>query len=239
MLERTWNTFYPARCPAARAAISGASRHHFFPFATHFLALRVHLDAMGRCQRGGMAKKRKVFIHLDLGAGAATGIETALFTHRHALEALGVRVAPQNGGEMFLAAIEMTRTHKAWGYRRREVEGTWAGICRRIIKTKGKDDFVLSQPLLVGAAPEQIDLLVDQLPGLAVHVVLVMPTDAAAGDVVARWSRAVRKPERLHVVEVADHQGVAHVWRELGRIAGFGTTSLSVDEPTSHRLTAA
>ncbi|MDQ4053971.1 MAG: hypothetical protein M3237_14880 [Actinomycetota bacterium] len=176
-----------------------------------------------------MAKKRKVFLHVGLEAGADDVIEAALFEHRHALESLGVRVAPENADEMFRAAIEITRTHKAWGYKRREVEGAWAGICRRILKAKGTHDFVLSQPLLAGAAPEQIELLVDQLAGLAVHVVVLAPAghDALLEGVLDRWARAVRKPERLHVVEVAD-QGKQHVWRELGRVVGFGTASLSV-----------
>ncbi len=130
-------------------------------------------------------------------------------------------VAPENAGEMFLAAIEMTRTHKAWGYRRRDVEGTWAGICRRILKAKGTHAFVLSQPLLGAAAPEQIDLLVDQLPGLAVHVVLVAPAGADLAEPLERWGRAVRKPERLHVLQDRAGQGPEYVWRELGRIIGL------------------
>ena len=174
-----------------------------------------------------MAKKRKVYLHVGL-LDDDSSVEKALFTYRHALAELGVGVAPDNAGEMFLAAIEMTRTHKAWGYKRREVEGTWAGICRRILKAKGTNDFVLSQPLLAGAAPEQIDLLVDQLPGLAVHVILVAPAGEDISEPLARWGRAVRKPERLHVVEVTADQGVEHVWRELGRTIGFGTASLSL-----------
>lgn len=187
---------------------------------------------MGRWQPGGMAKKRKVFLHVGLDAGSDNVVEAALFAHSHALEALGCRVAPENADEMFRAAIEMTRTHKAWGYKRREVEGAWAGICRRILKAKGTYDYVLSQPLLAPAAPEQIDLLVDQLPGLAVHIVVTAPIgrdhDELLEDVLNRWSRAVRKPERLHVIEVAPAQSREHVWREFGRAVGFGTTSLSV-----------
>lgn len=175
-----------------------------------------------------MAKKRKVFLHVGLEAGSNNVIEAALFAHRHALEALGVRVAPDNADEMFRAAIEMTRQHKSWGYKRREVEGAWAGICRRILKAKGQDAFVLSQPLLADASPEQIDLMFDQLPGLAVHVVLVAPAGADTEGQLARWGPAVRKPERLHVIEVAADEGSAHVWRELGRVVGFGTASLSV-----------
>jgi hypothetical protein len=186
-----------------------------------------------------MAKKRKVFLHVGLGSD--TSVEKALFTYRHALAELGVTVAPENAGEMFLAAIEMTRTHKAWGYRRRDVEGAWAVICRRILKAKGSNDFVLSQPLLAGAAPEQIDLLVDQLPGLAVHIVLVAPAGDDISDPLERWGRAVRKPERLHVVEVRSQDGPEHVWREVGRTIGFGTASLSLaarpaQQPAKKRL---
>jgi hypothetical protein len=173
-----------------------------------------------------MAKKRKVFLHVGLGSD--TSVEKALFTHRHALAELGVTVAPDNAGEMFLAAIEMTRSHKAWGYKRREVEGTWARICRRMLKAKGTNDFVLSQPLLAGAAPEQIDLLVDQLPGLAVHVILVAPAGHDISEPLEHWGRAVRKPERLHVMATRPDQGADHVWRELGRTIGFGTASLSL-----------
>ncbi len=173
-----------------------------------------------------MAKKRKIFLHVGLVGDAS--VEKALFTHRHALTELGVTVAPENAGEMFLAAIEMTHTHKTWGYRRRDVEGTWAGICRRILKAKGTHAFVLSQPLLGAAAPEEIDLLVDQLPGLAVHVVLVAPVGADLAEPLERWGRAVRKPERLHVLPDRAGQDPEYVWRELGRIMGFGTASLSL-----------
>ncbi len=176
-----------------------------------------------------MAKKRKVFLHVGLEPRSDNVIEAALFAHRHALAALGVRVGPENSDEMFRAAIEMTRTHKRWGYQRREVEGAWAGICRRILKAKGQDAFVLSQPLLADAAPEQIDLMVDQLPGLAVHVVLVAPSGENVEERRDRWSRAVRKPERLHLIEVAADQRAEHVWRELGRVTGFGTRSLSLE----------
>jgi hypothetical protein len=186
-----------------------------------------------------MAKKRKVFLHVGLVGDSS--VEKALFTYRHALAELGVTVAPENAGEMFKAAIEMTRTHKAWGYKRREVEGTWAGICRRILKAKGTNDFVLSQPILGAATPEQIDLLVDQLPGLAIHVLLVAPVGEDIAEPLERWGRAVRKPERLHVVEVGAGQGSDHVWREVGRTIGFGTASLSLaarpqPETTKKRL---
>ena len=146
-----------------------------------------------------MGKKRKVYLHVGVTDGPGDFLEAALHEHQHSLAALGVQCPTRNADEMFRAAIEITRRHRAWDYQRREVEGAWAGICRRILKAKGRDDVVISQPLLAGATPEQIDLLVDQLPGLAVHVVVVAErgTGSAheAADLLARWERAVTKPE--------------------------------------------
>ncbi|GAA4669714.1 hypothetical protein [Nocardioides nanhaiensis] len=177
-----------------------------------------------------MATKRKVYLHVGVSGGPGDFLEAALLEHTHALASLGVRVPVENADEMFRAAVEITRTHKAWGYKRREVEGAWAGICRRIHKLKGLDTAVLSQPLLHDATPEQIDLLVDTLAGTKVHVVLVAGPDAdpdTLAELRERWGRAVKKPERVHVLEV-DAADRAEVWRRFGALVGFGTASLSV-----------
>ena len=182
-----------------------------------------------------MGKKRKVYLHVGVTDGPGDFLEAALHEHQHSLAALGVQCPTRNADEMFRAAIEITRRHQAWDYRRREVEGAWAGICRRVLKAKGRDDVVISQPLLAVATPEQIDLLVDQLPGLAVHVVVVAErgpgspsgsTEAAA--LLSRWERAVTKPERLHLLAVEPGATRAEVWKAYGDLVGFGTTSLSL-----------
>lgn len=178
-----------------------------------------------------MATKRKVYLHVGVSGGPADFLEAALLEHTHALASLGVRVPVENADEMFRAAVEITRTHKAWGYKRREVEGAWAGICRRIHKLKGLDTAVLSQPLLHDATPEQIDLLVDTLAGTKVHVVLVTGPDADPAvleELHERWGRAVKKPERVHVLEIDAATDRAAVWRRFGELVGFGTASLSV-----------
>ena len=175
-----------------------------------------------------MAKKRKVYLHVGVPGGPGDFLEAALLEHRHALASLGVRCPVENADEAFRAAIEITRQHRAWGYRRREVEGAWAGICRRILKAKGRDAVVLSQPLLAEATPEQIDLLVDQLPGTAVHVVVLGEPGAATEALLARWGRAVARPERLHLLEAAPGQDRTETWAAYGALVGFGTASLSV-----------
>lgn len=173
--------------------------------------------------------KRKVFLHIGSAGGSGDVIETAVHHHRHALAELGVRTPVPTPDDGFRAAIEITRQHKAWGYKRKEVEGAWARICRRLLKAPGKDAYVVSQPLLGMATPEQIDLLLDQLPGTKRHIVITGPVrtdDTSWPTLVERWTAAVGKPERVHVIdgELSEEQ----TWREFGRIVGFGTASLSV-----------
>ena len=174
-----------------------------------------------------MAKKRKAFLHVG-PAGVGDVIEPALVHHRDALVELDVTVPARTTDESFRAAVEILRAHKAWGFRRKEVEGQWSELCRRA--WKGTGTVVLGQPLLAGATPEQIDLLVDGLAGFQVHVVVTAGRPGTAADLAAvceRWAAAVRRPERLHVVEAADPHAA---WRALGRTAGFGTASLRLDD---------
>src|SRR5690349_16959169 len=123
-----------------------------------------------------MTKKRKAFIHVGLPGGPGDFLEIALRKHAHPLAALGVRNPAGSADEMFRAAVEIMREHKAWGYERREVEGVWSGICRR--GHKGRDTLVVTQPTLAGATSPQIELLFDGLTGFERHVVVT----AAAPD---------------------------------------------------------
>lgn len=197
-----------------------------------------------------MTKKRRVFLHVGM-PGVGDVIEAALVTHRRALVELGVEVPAHSSQEAFRAAVEITRDHKGWGLRRKDVEGVWAGLCRRV--QKGRSTVVFSQPLLATATRPQIDLLLDGLSGFDVHVVVTATAphpwcvpgepDTDLGVVLDRWGGAVRKPERLHVLLVdADHDAPEAsqqaTWKAFGKIVGFGTASLGladVPEPISAR----
>jgi hypothetical protein len=190
-----------------------------------------------------MTKKRKAFIHVGLPGGPGDFLEIALRRHAHALAALGVR-NPASSDEMFRAAVEIRRDHRAWGFARSEVEGAWSGICRR--GRRGRDTLVVSQPLLAGATPPQIELLFDGLAGFERHVVVTATAPDAwtmAGDptqdlgcVLDRWAASARRPERVHVV-ITPPDDRPGMWASFGRTVGFGTASLSVtglaDPPTA------
>lgn len=171
-----------------------------------------------------MAKKLKAWIHVGM-PGAGDVVERALDHHHEALVELGVASVAHTPAESFRAGVEMTRSHKDWGLKRADVEGQWTRLVRRAQKTKS--DIVFSQSLLASATTEQVALLVDALAGYQVHVVVTTGNDDEAGTV-GRWSAAVRKPERLHVVET-DGREPAEVWKAFGKLVGFGTASLRLD----------
>ena len=76
---------------------------------------------------------RKSFLLVGRRMHRLPVLTAALAHHRDALASWGL--APRKSAdEMFRAAVEMRRDHKAWGLRRRDVEGTWARVCRRALK---------------------------------------------------------------------------------------------------------
>lgn len=163
-----------------------------------------------------MAKKRKAYIHVGPGGDI---LESALAHHRSALVELGINVPAKSVDESFRAAIEILRDHKAWGFKRSEVEGAWAEVYRRA--WKGQATVAVSLPLLARATPDQIALFLDGLYGFEVHVVVT-------GERVPKaWAAAVKKPEeRLHMLKAGDEDGL---WRAFGKVVGFGTASLGLD----------
>jgi hypothetical protein len=181
-----------------------------------------------------MAKKRKVFLHVGM-PGVGDIIEHALVHHRDALVELDIDVPARSADETFLSAVEILREHTAWGFARKEVEGQWAAVCRRA--WKGSRTVAISLPLVATASRPEIDLLLDALAGMQIHVVLTATTDDDIDAVAARWGAAVRKPERLHVLRF-EEVSPKEVWKAYGKVAGFGTASLGlaqVPAPVSAR----
>jgi hypothetical protein len=149
-------------------------------------------------------------VHLQIGLPGAGGdfVAAALSRHADSLRQRGTCV-PAAPEEALHAALEITRTHAARGLRRRDVEGAWAAICRRVHRQRG--DVVLGHDLFAAASPNQVALLLDGLAGLDVHVVLVASDPAtlleagwaeavAAGSPISftRFRRRVLDPTRTH-----------------------------------------
>lgn len=167
--------------------------------------------------------KRKAYLHIGPPRTGGGFLDSALTEHADELATMGVLHPVISAEEMFRAAIEIRRDHKAWGYQRREVEGAWAGICRRA--QKGRHDVVFSQELLAACTADQVDLLLDGLAGFEAHVVVTQRDPATGLD---GWQRAV-PPERWHVIAVPDVDREQAVWSSFGEIVGFDAASLPLD----------
>ncbi len=188
--------------------------------------------------------KPKSFLLVGVPHAGLPVLTSALELHRDALAGLGVRAPAKSADEAFRAAVEVRREHKAWGLRRRDVEGTWAGIARRALKHAGRtgDTSVLGHELLAGAAHDEIALLVDALAGTQVHVVVLaaapdgrvalFPDELDLAGVLARWEQAVAAPEWVHVV-VTDPADPTVAWRALGSLVGFDADALPLPPASS------
>ena len=148
--------------------------------------------------------KRLFLLHLgpdtvDLGA-MAEGLD------------LGRIATPDVDAEVLdLAGVEITRTHKAAGLSRREVEGAWARVCRKA--WKARSDVFVSVPTFFDATSEQAALALDGLAGF--KVVLVV-TSGFAVNPPAPWVSLV-KEDRVHVLP--DNLGDEQLAAQVARIA--------------------
>jgi hypothetical protein len=123
---------------------------------------------------------------------------------------LGRIAVPDADPETFAhAGIEIRRTHKAAGLKRKQVEGAWAKVCRRAYKAKG--DCFASMPDFFGATSEQAALALDGLAGFKVVLVVTSGFDVEAP---AAWLSLV-KEGRTHVLpsHLSDEQLAAQVAR--------------------------
>ncbi len=184
--------------------------------------------------------KQKTFLLVGLAHAGIPLLTAALAQHRDELAEAGTRVPARSVDEAFRASVEVRREHRAWGLRRRDVEGTWSEICRRGLKHR--DTAVVGHELLAGAAPDEIALLVDGLAGTQVHVVVLasapdgrvglFPDELDLAGVLDRWETAVATPDRLHVV-VVDPANPGSAWRALGSLVGFDADGLALPDPAT------
>lgn len=179
--------------------------------------------------------RRTAYLHIGLPRTGGAFLDSALAEHAEALEAEGLRHPAISAEQMFRAAIEIRRDHKAWGYERREVEGTWAEICRRA--QKGKGDVVFSQELLAACTAPQIALLLDTLNGFEIH--LVVTARDPGTQMVAAWAGSVEAGRsvsftrfRQRVMDPArEHDQAQRFWagQDLGAVLERWTAA--VDGP--------
>lgn len=163
-----------------------------------------------------MARKKKILLHIGPNPSELTQAHEALAAEAPLLETVGYAVAGASGDQLDTAAHEMLRTHKSAGLTRKDVEGSWTTVCRRIAKAKA--DTVLSLPHFCTADDAQIALIVDGLSGFDVHVVATPEEGDEPDDLVARWSKHL-KAGRAHVAPLSADAAAVDLAEELVGIA--------------------
>lgn len=138
----------------------------------------------------------------------------------------GIALPAATQAESWKAGVEIRRTHKAEGLRRKDVEGSWTRLVRLADKTRS--DALIACPGLAGADDDQAALALDALAGNFTHVVLTFAASDDADTVeatVAPWAALV-KPHRLHVVRLAADEQLDDL---LTRIVDLAAEARTVD----------
>lgn len=161
-----------------------------------------------------MGRKNQILLHV--GPNPADTDHADLEQERELFAGVDHEVAAVDQARLDRATLEMLWQHRSAGLRRRDVEGTWAGICRALLKAR--TDLVLSLPGLSVADDVQSALVVEALAGLDVHVLLTPDDDTDPGDLVARWSRHVKR-RRVHVAPLREDATTVDLAEELAGTA--------------------
>ncbi|WP_248583552.1 hypothetical protein [Nocardioides sp. InS609-2] len=172
--------------------------------------------------------RRTIHLHVDFSSLDGDVITDSLMAHREHLKGCGFKVPVKESDQPFLAAIEMRRDHKTHDLKRSQVEGAWAEICRRA--HQGRKTPLVSVPGFGTCTPTQVDLLLDSLAGLRVHLVATVPSVASpeAAETVdhtlAHWRSQLARG-RVTTVPVAPGDW-RQAWQEYVAAVGLGADPL-------------
>ena len=156
-------------------------------------------------------------LHVGLPKSGTTFLQHSLAANSEALGDRGVLYPQTEDDVMFRAALDVRGNHKAWGRRRREVEGAWDALSLRARRHVGTT--VVSSELLAAASRQQVDAATSMLKGLEVHVVVTVRD--LARQLVAEWQEGVKHGRRLTFAEFHARVGAGDTVRDDGLAKHF------------------
>jgi hypothetical protein len=165
--------------------------------------------------------KNKAYLLIGPDVAGVEELHEELTERADDLATADLSVPAVTAADIYLGSVEIRRTHKAEDLRRKDVEGTWATVCRAAERCRG--DVVLGLDQYAAANGDQIALLLDGLRAFQVHVVVTLtgedPSQAIElDDLIGPWSALV-KPHRFHVIDVDEEAGLDDVLGEVSLIA--------------------
>ena len=177
-------------------------------------------------------QSKRVYLHVGVHRSGTPHIQAMLLRHRAALREAGV-LYPGAESRMFLAAVEVRGTQRAWGLRSRDVRGSWDALCREARRYDGAT--IISHDLLADAAPRQVIAAMTMLRELDVHVLVSTsePESTRTLDAVRRWRHAVPMGNVHLLVAPKGPEGNDTLWRELASTVGFDPVPVPRAEPVT------
>jgi hypothetical protein len=172
----------------------------------------------------GSRNQSRVVLHVGLPKSGTTFLQRSLAQNAEALGDRGVLYPQTDDDVMFRAALDVRGNHKAWGRRRKEVEGAWDRLAGQAHAHVGTT--VISHEILGAACRRQVDRAMSMLKGLEVHVVVTARDPAR--QLVSEWQEGIKHGRRLTFAEFeagvrAGHDGVAqhfHSAQDLPAVLG-------------------
>lgn len=132
-----------------------------------------------------------VYIHVGAPKTGTTYIQDRLALNRSHLAQHDVRYPVGLHGDMFPAALDLVE--RPWGGMLADAKGGWDALARRTRRAHGT--VVISQEILAGATPEQVERAVASLSPADVHVVLTARD--IARQVPAEWQERLKHQRRM------------------------------------------
>ncbi|MGN6576823.1 MAG: hypothetical protein ACTHKG_14170 [Nocardioides sp.] len=143
--------------------------------------------------------QRRVVLHVGLPRSGTSFLQRSLAGNAEALGDRGLLYPAAPDTLMFRAALDVRGAPKAWGLRRKDVQGAWDKLAARARSHVGTT--IVSQELLAGACTRQVDEALSMLKGLDVHVVVTAQDPAR--QLVSAWQDGVEHGRRLSFAEFA------------------------------------
>jgi hypothetical protein len=144
-----------------------------------------------------LRNRPRLVLHVGLPQSGTTFLQRSLAANAEALGDRGVHYPVASEDLMFRAALDVRGNHKAWGRRRKDVEGAWDDLVAHARAHVGTT--VISHDLLAGACGRRIDAALSMLKGLDVHVVVTARDPAR--QLVSAWQRSVEHGHRTTFAE--------------------------------------
>lgn len=160
---------------------------------------------------------RRVVLHVGVPKSGTTFLQRGLWLNREPLQRAGFRCPGSNQQEMFHAAVEVRGSHRAWGFRPEELEGTWRRLCAEARVHEGTT--VMSHEILAAATREQAAAALTALEDVDLH--LVVTARDLARQLVSEWQERVKNgststfEEFRTTVEkrIPERDFTGHFWR--------------------------